>query len=60
MSCTRPAMQEKKERGRGQVGAVDEVSVPEGGMEEIGVNFWGVHLGIGRREDISDCDGQAV
>ena len=30
-----------KERGRGQVGAVDEVAVPEGGMEEIGVNFWG-------------------
>ena len=33
--------------------------MPEGGMEEIGVNFWGVHLGIGGSEDISDCDGQA-
>ena len=33
--------------------------MPEGGMEEIGVNFW-VHLGIGGSEDISDCDGQAV
>ena len=30
-----------KERGRGEVGAVDEVSVPEGGMEEKRVNFWG-------------------
>ena len=34
--------------------------MPEGGMEEIGVNFWGVHLGIGGSEDISDCDGQAI
>ena len=22
------------------------MSVPEGGMEEIGVNFWGVHLRV--------------
>ena len=36
-----------KERGRGKVGAMDEVSVREGGMEEKRVNFWGVHLGIG-------------
>ena len=36
-----------KERGRGKVSAMDEVSVPEGGMEEKRVNFWGVHLGIG-------------
>ena len=49
-----------KERGRSQVGAVDEVAVPEGGMEEIEVNFWEVNLGIGESEDISDCDGQAV
>jgi len=33
-----------KERGRGKVGAMDEVSVPEGGMEEKRVNFWGVHF----------------
>ena len=25
---------------------MDEVSVPEGGIEEKRVNFWGVHLGI--------------
>ena len=35
-----------KERGRGKVGAVHEVSVPEGGMEEKGVNIRKVHLGI--------------
>ena len=35
-----------KERGRGKVGAMDEVSVPEGGMEEKS-QFLGVHLGIG-------------
>ena len=34
--------------------------MPEGGVEEIGVNFWEVHLGVGGSEDISDCDGQAV
>ena len=42
-----------KERGRGKVGAMDEVSVPEGGMEEKRVNFWGVHLGIGGSKDVS-------
>ena len=39
---------------------MDEVAVPEGGMEEERVNFWGVHLGIGGGKDVSDCDGQAV
>ena len=34
--------------------------MPKGGMEEIRVNFWEVHLGIGGNEDFSDCDGQAV
>ena len=48
-------------KGRGEVGAMDEVSVPKGGMEEKRVNFWWVHLGIGGRgKDVSDCDGQAV
>ena len=56
----RVSTREASKKERGQVGAVDEVSVPEGGMEEIGVNFWGVHLGIGESEDVSDCDGQAV
>ena len=34
-------------RGRGEVGTMNEVSMPEGGMEEKRVNFWGVHLGVG-------------
>ena len=49
-----------KERRRGEVGAMDEVSVLEGGMEEKRVNFWVVHLGIGGGKDVSDCDGKAV
>ena len=36
-----------EERGRGEVGTMNEVSMPEGGMEEKRVNFWGVHLGVG-------------
>ena len=36
-----------KERARGKVGAMDEVSVPEGGMEEKRAISGGVHLGIG-------------
>ena len=39
---------------------MDEVLVPEGGMEEKRVNFRGVHLGIGGSKDVSDCDGQAA
>ena len=37
-----------------------EVSMPEGGMEEKRVDFWGVHLGVGGGKDVSDCEGKAV
>ena len=49
-----------EERGRGEVGTMNEVSMPEGGMEEKRVNFWGVHLGVGGGKDVSDCEGKAV
>ena len=39
---------------------MNEVSMPEGGMEEKRVNFWGVHLGVGGGKDVSDCEGKAV
>ena len=49
-----------EERGRGEVGTMNKMSMLEGGMEEKRVNFWGVHLGVGGSKDVSDCEGKAV
>ena len=35
-----------EERGRGEIGAINEVLMPEGGWKKK-VDFWAVHLGVG-------------